>query len=305
MIAVLVASCPLGAATRPRVCPRNSLLPHRMPPKGSGGAAKDDDGMALVMKGVAELERIMEMIPAEFIPEFEEAAMQLIGAFKEGEHAGCGDHAEGEHTAACGHGREAKRRKTSDRPDPFQKMKEIQHWLRLKVPAEAVLPSETIVFGDHEGTEFVDYTAQNTQSVDGFLYEEDDVDELCEAGKLARSFCTTCGSRSIKDLNFISHSLSIRELEFVFKTALPDAKCDLMKCCVVDVGSRLGAVVYGACVFGAAREAVGVEINAELCKVQEETLKVFGLSTSARVVAAGAHLSRAQDFRGHGWALGV
>ena len=69
---------------------------------------------------------------------------------------------------------------------------DIQHWLRLKVPADAVVASEQIIFG-HEGTDFADYTPKNTQSVDGFLYEEDDVDELCEQGKLARCYCAECG----------------------------------------------------------------------------------------------------------------
>jgi len=269
-----------------------------MPPKGSGGAAgkgKGPDGMALVMAAVAELEKIMEEIPPDFIPQFEEAAKDMIGAFKdsaavgkdgeeaeEGSKGGCGTTGH-VHTDACNDGRETKKRKKSDKPDPFQQMKDIQYWLRLKVPAEAVVPSEKIVYG-HEGTDFADYTAQNTQSVDGFLYEEDDIDDLCEQGKLSRSFCTACGSRNIKDLNFISHSLSLRELEFIFTLALPAAKVDVTKSCVVDVGSRLGAVVYGACVFGKAKEVIGVEINEELCKVQEEALKIFGLQATARVV---------------------
>ena len=85
------------------------------------------------------------------------------------------------------------------------RIREMQHWLREQVPAEAVLPSEKLVFG-HKGTEvkrrmasrgilfravsiphsdislsfahewqFEGYTAANTLSVDGFLYEEDDV----------------------------------------------------------------------------------------------------------------------------------
>jgi len=266
-----------------------------MPPKGTGGADKGAEGIAIVMAAVAELEKIMEEIPPDFVPQFEEAAQAMIGAFKEraaggdadsgdagGSSRGCGS-AGHVHTDACGHGRDAKRRKKADKEDPFQKMKEIQCWLRLKVPAEAVVPSETILFG-HEGTDFADYTAQNTQSVDGFLYEEDDVDDLCDEGKLARSYCTACGSRDIKDLNFISHSLSIRELEFIFKQVLPGAKCELDKSCVVDVGSRLGGVLYAACVFANTKAAVGVEMNPELCKVQEEVFKVFGLQSRARVI---------------------
>lgn len=41
--------------------------------------------------------------------------------------------------------------------------------------------------------------------------------------------------------DFISHSFSISELQFIFQKVLPD----LNGCVLVDVGSRLGAVLYG------------------------------------------------------------
>ena len=128
---------------------------------------------------MAELEKILEEVPPDFLPQFEEAAREMMSAFKESAAGGTeakegGGAAKGEeetggcgsaghvHTDACG--REAKRRKKSDKNDPFQQMKDIQHWLRLKVPAEAVMPTENIIFG-HQGTDFADYTPQNTQSV--------------------------------------------------------------------------------------------------------------------------------------------
>lgn len=45
---------------------------------------------------------------------------------------------------------------------------------------------------------------------------------------------------------FISHSFSISELQFLFLHVLPDLTGKL----VVDVGSRLGAVLYGVRYFG-------------------------------------------------------
>lgn len=33
-----------------------------------------------------------------------------------------------------------------------------------------------------------------TLHVDSFLYDEDQVDSLCETGTMSRSFCLTCGS---------------------------------------------------------------------------------------------------------------
>lgn len=286
-----------ATATQPRTHPRafrpRSLTAEvaTLPPKkaGRGNADGGADGIAVVLAAVGELEKIMEEIPSDFIPHFEEAAQEMIRAFKDrraGDEADddCGTGTAGQvHADACNPGRDAKRRKKADKDDPFQKMRDIQYWLRLMVPSEAVLPSESIVYG-HEGTDFADYTPQNTQSVDGFLYEEEDVDDLCDEGKLARSYCAACGSRDIKDLNFISHSLAIRELEFIFKQALPGVKCQLENSCLVDVGSRLGGVVYAACVFAKTKEAVGIEMNADLCKVQEEALKIFGFQGRARII---------------------
>jgi hypothetical protein len=230
--------------------------------------------MESVMAAVADFEKILEELPPDYLPQFEEAAQEMMSAFKSRAEPELPSSPEPAEEESAGKERDTKRRKKADKTNPFQQMKDIQYWLRLKVPAEAVVPSEAIIYG-HEGTDFADYTATNTQSVDGFLYEEDDIDELCEAGKLARSYCTSCGSRNIKDLNFISHSFSIRELEFVFKDALRGVLLQVLglgldKCCVVDVGSRLGSVLYAACVFGNVSEAIGIEMNSDLCKVGEK-----------------------------------
>ena len=38
--------------------------------------------------------------------------------------------------------------------------------------------------------------------VDGFLYENDDIiDELCDEGKMARNYCSECGSHKTKPLS--------------------------------------------------------------------------------------------------------
>lgn len=48
--------------------------------------------------------------------------------------------------------------------------------------------------------------------VDGFLYDEDDVDKLVDKGKISRNFCGACGSRDVRPLTFISHSLSLPQV---------------------------------------------------------------------------------------------
>ena len=40
------------------------------------------------------------------------------------------------------------------------------------------------------------YTPENTVHVDGFLYDDDEVDRLCDEGKMSRAVCSDCGSRN-------------------------------------------------------------------------------------------------------------
>ncbi|RUO96074.1 hypothetical protein BC936DRAFT_142669 [Jimgerdemannia flammicorona] len=71
--------------------------------------------------------------------------------------------------------------------------------LRVKVPVSAEAPGEKIIIPETE--EFAGYSDQNTQHVDSFLFTEDDVDELCDDGKLSRNYCIACGSRNTKPLS--------------------------------------------------------------------------------------------------------
>ena len=56
---------------------------------------------------------------------------------------------------------------------------------------------------------------------------------------------------------------------------------------MLDVGSRLGAAVYAAVLLGGCKSAVGVEMNEDLCGVQQEAISLFGLAKrGARIVCA-------------------
>ena len=162
---------------------------------------------------------------------------------------------------------------------PSRTLNMLRTWLRAQVPPEAVLDSEKLVFS--QTGEFKEYTASNSLSVDGFLYTDNDVDDLADAGVLPRNYCKSCGSRDVQPLNFMSHSLSIRELAFLFKSVLPSVlrPKQLQDSLLVDVGSRLGAVLYGAHLLGGVRRCVGVEINAELCALQQRAVAEFGLGS--------------------------
>ncbi|TSO25194.1 Bromodomain adjacent to zinc finger domain protein 1A [Bagarius yarrelli] len=139
-----------------------------------------------------------------------------------------------------------------------------------------MFPSETLA---------IQKTQQNpkpTVHVDAFLYDEETVDSLCEDGKMSRNFCLSCGSHRTAPMEFISHSFSISELQFLFLHALPDLAGKL----VVDVGSRLGVVLFGGYLYSAAAQLVGVEICEEFVKLQTMTVEKYGFSDRIQVIHA-------------------
>merc|ERR1711972_845441 len=103
---------------------------------------------------------------------------------------------------------------------------------------------------------------------------------LVEEGLLSRAYCLDCGSRNTKDLTYITHSCSKERLQYIFEDLLPDLKGKT----VVDVGSRLGAVLYGAYYFSEASKIVGIEINKDFCKLQEDTVAKFKLKDRVKIV---------------------
>ncbi|XP_058471827.1 uncharacterized protein zgc:109986 isoform X3 [Solea solea] len=107
--------------------------------------------------------------------------------------------------------------------------------LRALLPLDAMLPGEAAAH--HK----MQRRPRPTVHVDAFLYDDDQVDALCEGGAMSRNYCLHCGSQRTAPLDFVSHSFSVSELHFLFQNVLPD----LSGRTLVDVGSRLGAVLYG------------------------------------------------------------
>jgi len=143
--------------------------------------------------------------------------------------------------------------------------------IRDKVPLEAVLQSETIIYPTVGEDSHL--TSENTVHLDAFLYDEAGEEELVEQGLLSRSYCQDCGSRNIEDLTIITHSCSKVRLEYMFGDLLPSLEGKT----VVDIGSRIGAVLYGAYYFSSASKIVGIEINSDLCRLQKQVVENFGL----------------------------
>ncbi|XP_042562409.1 uncharacterized protein zgc:109986 [Clupea harengus] len=155
-------------------------------------------------------------------------------------------------------------------------LENIAEDLRTCLPLEAMFSSERLA---------IQMTQQNpkpTIHVDAFLYDDEAVDLLCEEGKMSRNYCLSCGSQTTAPLEFISHSFSILELQFLFQHVLPDLTGKI----VVDVGSRLGAVLYGGYMYSSASRLVGVEISAEFVQLQSMAVEKYGFSDRIQVIHA-------------------
>ncbi|KAM3595583.1 uncharacterized protein V6R79_025644 [Siganus canaliculatus] len=153
-------------------------------------------------------------------------------------------------------------------------LRHIAEELRQRLPQDAMVPSEKRAYSQMQ------QCPRPTVHVDSFLYDEDLVDSLCEEGTMSRSYCLSCGSCRTAPLDFISHSFSIPELQFLFENVLPDLSGRIL----VDVGSRLGAVLYGGHVFSSASRLIGVEINEEFVKLQNDVLQRFRLTDRIQVL---------------------
>lgn len=134
--------------------------------------------------------------------------------------------------------------------------------LRAQLPVDARAPQEHVVYP--EAGENSECTEANTAHVDSFLYDDDEVDVLEDEGKLTRAYCTACGSRATHPLTFVSHSMSIAQLEHLYDRVLPT----LDGLTVVDVGSRLGAVLYAGHCLSTAAKLIGIELNPYFCDLQ-------------------------------------
>ncbi|XP_023782969.1 uncharacterized protein LOC111929581 [Cyanistes caeruleus] len=143
--------------------------------------------------------------------------------------------------------------------------------LRNRLPIEAMFTSE------HQAVQKIHQHPLPMIHVDAFLYDDDVVDSLCEEGKMSRSYCTQCGSYKTASLEFISHSFSLMELKFLYQHVLPDLTGKV----VVDVGSRLGAVLFAGYLYSSASLLYGVEMNADFCQLQE--MMITFLTTMCKV----------------------
>jgi len=157
-------------------------------------------------------------------------------------------------------------------------LRKISDELRSAVPFEAVLDSEKLyepVVGEDVGL-----TRKNTVHLDSFLYDNADEERMLGDGTIPRSICKDCGSLNCEDVTIITHSCSHEKIEWIFRGLLPPLKDKT----VLDVGSRLGAVLFGGFHHSKASRLVGVEISAEFCDIANKAVKKHCLDKRIEII---------------------
>lgn len=165
-----------------------------------------------------------------------------------------------------------------------KRLKNITKDIKRIIPLQGVLETEKIKHPE-EGKGLA-CEPSTTVHVDSFLYSDEDIDKLCDEGKMSRNYCKQCGSHNTAPLTFISHSSSLVQLKFIFQAALPSIATNLVDKLLVDVGSRLGAVLYGAYHFSPIKKIVGVEINSELCDLQQKITEKYRMHDRVEIRCA-------------------
>lgn len=165
-----------------------------------------------------------------------------------------------------------------------KRLKNITKDIKRIISLQGVLETEKIRHPE-EGKGLASEPS-TTVHVDSFLYSDEDIDKLCDEGRMSRNYCKQCGSHNTAPLTFISHSSSLVQLKFIFQAALPSITTNLADKLLVDVGSRLGAVLYGAYHFSPIKKIVGVEINSELCDLQQKITEKYRMHDRVEIRCA-------------------
>lgn len=115
--------------------------------------------------------------------------------------------------------------------------------------------------------------------LDAFLVDIREEEMLKDEGIIPGEKCLNCGSTNVEPVNYVSHSFAASELEFIFAVLLPD----LTGKSVLDVGSRLGAVLFGAFYFSSAKDIIGVEMDEDFCRIAGDMAKKHGMAERVKI----------------------
>ncbi|XP_053394855.1 uncharacterized protein LOC123524416 [Mercenaria mercenaria] len=157
-------------------------------------------------------------------------------------------------------------------------MNSIREGIRQSLPIEGMTKTEHVVTPKHGPN--ADCNPATTVHVDAFLYDEDTIDEMVEEGTMSRNYCVNCLSKQVKPLTFITHSASLPQIKFMFQYLLED----LRNKTVLDVGSRTGAVLYGAYLYSEVNSLVGVELDPTFCELQNKVIQQFNMTDRIKII---------------------
>jgi len=162
------------------------------------------------------------------------------------------------------------------------KLHEVSESLAKQMPnTEAIFESEKVTFPTVTAADDDEsLTKENTIHVDAFLYDAAAEEAMVEEGILPTAFCSACGSKDVQNYTYITHSCSKSALENMFTQLLPELSAESV---VLDVGSRLGAVLYGAYLFTQAKQIIGVEMNTEHCQLSKGVCSKFGFKDRIQI----------------------
>lgn len=193
---------------------------------------------------------------------------------------------------------EQQQQQPDDLAERLAVLEHIRQFLKERVPTgeapeegqQRVFPRREERIGRCAGDWAYDgFTEETTQVVDSFLFPDDEaVDEACEEGILGRAYCLACHSfQEVRMMDFVSHSLSETQLRFVMTTltTLMPAETEVSRACLVDIGSRLGVVLYAAHIFTSIPRLVGIEKNGYFANLTTETVAAYNMGSRTSVIA--------------------
>ncbi|KAI8812192.1 hypothetical protein BJ742DRAFT_84969 [Cladochytrium replicatum] len=166
--------------------------------------------------------------------------------------------------------------------------------LRATVGVDAQAPGEQITL-PQDSNNFDGYNPDTTVHVDSFLYTDDDLDDLVERGEFSRNYCTQCGSHATRPLQFISHSAGQHQLMWLFTKSMRGTLEQLAeeksaagaepRVTVLDVGSRLGAVLYMGYLFAPPTTSfIGIEFNPYFAALSSSVIQKYNMTDRAAVM---------------------
>jgi hypothetical protein len=116
--------------------------------------------------------------------------------------------------------------------------------------------------------------------VDSWLVDDEELIELEDQKNVIRSkYCENCGSTNISSCEIISHSLSQSDTNF-FMSFLPSLD-DLI---FVDVGSRLGSILYSVYYNTSAKKIYGIEFCKYFAMLQKDMISKFNMDDRITII---------------------